>query len=65
MVLDIGNVTIVAEPLTLELVSVVNVSEKNNVNRVGKCGRKRKQNGVLPSNKLKKPTRGAGSFLEY
>ena len=65
MVSDLGDVNIVAEPPTVEFVSVINVLPKNIINRIRKCGRKRKEDGSLLSNKLKKPTRGAGSFLEY
>jgi hypothetical protein len=41
------------------------VWHKNSDKRIGKCGRRRKEDGALPSNKLKKPMRGANSFLEY
>jgi hypothetical protein len=55
----------VVEPNFVKVVDAVGGSQKDNVNRVGKCGRKRKEDGALTSNKLKKPTRGAGSFIEY
>jgi hypothetical protein len=67
MMCDLHDVRDVAEPLTVEPPTVVSDvgTPKNNVNRIGKCGRKRKEDGELPSNKLKKSTRGASSFLEY
>ncbi len=48
-----------------EVVEVASCGSKTNINRVGKCGQKRKEDGALPSNKLKKPTHGADSFLRY
>ena len=60
-----GDVIVVDGPPTVEVISDVGTTPKNNGNRIGKCGRKRKEDGALPSNKLQKPTRGAGSFLDY
>jgi hypothetical protein len=65
MVYDSGDVKIVAEPHAVEIVSVVSALPKKNVNRLGKCGQKRKKDGAFLSNKLKISTRGAGNFLEY
>jgi len=62
---DIGDVTVIAEGVVKTVVPVVNVVSKSNAARVGKCGRKRKDGGELPSNKFKKTSHGAGSFLEY
>ena len=42
-----------------------NSANKSNNNRVGKCGRKRKDDAALPSNKCKQPAHGADSFLRY
>ncbi len=61
----IRDVTTAIEPAFVEVVDAVGGAQKDNGNRVGKCGRKRKEDGALPSNKLKQPTRGAGSFLGY
>ncbi len=57
----VGYVIIVVRPPTMEVVSDVGSAPKNN--DIGKCGRKRKEDGALPPNKLKKPTRGTGNFL--
>ena len=65
---DIGDVTITAEGVVgsvVHVVNVVGVVSKSNTKRVGNCWRKRKDDGDLPSNKLKKTAHGAGSFLEY
>ena len=63
---EICDVRTVIEPPFVEVVDAVGGAQKGNGNRVGKqCGRKRKEDGALPSNKFKKPTRGAGSFLDY
>ncbi len=62
---EICDVTTVVEPPFVEVVDAVGGAQKDNGNRVGKFGRKRKEDDALPSNKLKKLTRGAGSFLEY
>jgi len=62
---DIGNVTIVAEGVVETVVPVLREVSKSNTKRIGNCGRKRKEDGELPSNKLKKTTHGASSFLEY
>jgi hypothetical protein len=42
-----------------------NNANKSNNNRVGKCGRKRKDDAALPSSKCKQPAHGADSFLRY
>ena len=47
------------------VVNVVGVVSNSNTKRVGNYGRKRKDGGDLPSNKLKKTSQGASSFLEY
>jgi hypothetical protein len=65
MVASIGDVPMVADPPSVEVFDVLGVAQKNIGNRIGKCGRERKENGALSSNKLKKPMRGAKSFLEY
>ena len=62
---DIGDVAIVAEGVVEIAVPVVSVVSKSNTKRIGNCGRKRKDDGELPSNKLKKAAHGADSFLEY
>jgi hypothetical protein len=62
---EICDITTVVEPPFVEVVDAVGGAHKDNVNRIGKCGRKRKEDGALPSNKLKKLTRGDGNFLEY
>jgi hypothetical protein len=67
---DIENVTIDAEGVvetvrTLD-VNVIGVQpSKSNAKRIGNNGRKRKEDGELPSNKLKKKSHGAESFIEY
>jgi len=38
---------------------------KSSVNRIGKCGRKRKGDAALPSNKRKQPAYDAHNFLWY
>jgi hypothetical protein len=43
----------------------VGSEKKSNANRLGKCGRKRKDDAALPSNKRKQPAHGAQSFLRY
>jgi hypothetical protein len=62
---DIGDVTITAEGVVEIVVHVANVVSKSNTKRVGNCGRKRKDDGELPSKKLKKTAHGASVFLEY
>ncbi len=62
---EICDVTTAVEPPFVEVVDAVGGAHKDNDNRVGKSGRKRKEDGALLSNKIKKPTRGDGSFLEY
>ncbi len=43
---DFYDVTVVAEPPIVEAVSDVG-ARRNNVNHIGKCGRKRKKDGAL------------------
>ncbi len=68
MVACIGDVTIAAEGVVETVVNVfdaVGLASKSNIKRVGNCGRKRKDDGELPSTKLKKAAPGAASFLKY
>jgi len=58
-------VILVDDADVVEVAEVASSGSKTNVNRVGKCGRKRKEDGALPSNKLKKPSHGAASFLRH
>jgi len=62
---DLGDVIVTAEGVVETVVPIVNVGSKSNTKCVGTCGRKCKDDGELPSTKLKKATHGAGSFLEY
>ena len=62
---DIGDITITAESVVETVVHVANVVSMSNTKRAGNCGRKRKDDGELPSNKLKKTAHGAISFFEY
>ena len=64
IIADIGDVTVAAEGVVETLVPASDVS-KLNIKRIGNCGRKRKEEGELPSNKLKKAAHGADSLLEY
>jgi hypothetical protein len=38
----------------VDIVDNVAIATKTNTNRIGKIGRKRKEDGAMPSNKLKK-----------
>ena len=49
---DIRDVTTVANPPFLEVVNAVGGAQKRNANCLSKCGRKRKEDGALPSSKL-------------
>ena len=49
---NVGGVIVVVWPLKVEVVSDVGAAPKNNGNRIGKCGRERKENGALPSKNL-------------
>ncbi len=61
---DIGDVTFDAGPTILHVITdVQSDAAKLNAKRIGKSGRKRKEDVALPSNKLKKPTHGTGSFI--
>ena len=64
MFADIGDVTIVVEGVVETVVPDSEVS-KSNKKRIGNCGRKRKEDGELPFNKLKKAVHGADNILEY
>ena len=64
-IMSIADVTVVATPNVTAVTEGISSSTKSNANRIGNCGRKRKEDFALPSNKLKKPTRGAGSWLQY
>ncbi len=64
MFADIGDVTIVVEGAVETVVPVLSEVSKSNTKRIGNCGRKRKEDGELPSSKLKKTTHGASNFLE-
>ncbi len=54
MMSNVGDVRIGVGPPTLEAFSDFGSALKNNVNRVGKYGRKSKEDGALPSNEVKK-----------
>jgi hypothetical protein len=65
---DIGKVTITAEgivEIVMLDVSVIGLASKPNAKQVSNSGRKRKDNGELSSNKLKKVAHSATSFLQY
>jgi len=62
---DTDDVTLVAEPTIMQVTDVESDAAKSNTRRIGKSGRKRKEDDPLPSNKLKKPTHGAGNFIVY
>jgi hypothetical protein len=67
MVAYIGDVTIAAEDVVeaaVTVVDVVGLTLKSNDKHVGNCGRKRKDDGELASNKLKKATHGTANFLK-
>ncbi len=53
LLLQMSDVVIVAEPSVVEFIDDVVSATKSNTNRLGKCGRKRKDDDALPSNKLK------------
>ena len=65
MITYLGCVTTVAEVVVEASVYIDGVASKTNAKRVGQSGRKRKDDGELPSNRLKKHVRGADSFLRY
>ena len=65
MMSKVRDVIIVVGPPTVDAESDVGAAPTNNGNRIVNCGRKRKEDGALPSNKLQKPTRSADIFLEY
>ena len=65
---DTDDVTVIAEGVVETVPRDGNVigvpSFKSNANRIGNSGRKRKEDGELPSNKLKKKSHGADNFIE-
>ena len=65
---DIGNGTINAEgaveTVALDVNVIVVPSSKSNAKRIGNNGREHKEDGELPSNKLKKKSYGADNFIE-
>jgi hypothetical protein len=66
IVASTGDITIVASPLVVGFFNDVVIGEsKLSANRLGNCGRKRKDDAVLPSNKRNQPAHGADSFLRY
>ena len=65
IVASTGDITIVASPLVVEVFDGVVGENKSSANRLGNCGRKRKDDAALPSNKRKQPAHGADSFLRY
>ena len=66
IVASTGDITIAASPLVVEVFNDVVIGEnKSSANRLGNCGRKRKDDAALPSNKRKQPAHGAQSFLRY
>lgn len=60
-----GDTTVVAGPPVVEVFHNVVSEKKSNANRLGKCGRKRKDDAALLSNKRKQPAHGADNFLRY
>ena len=50
---DMCDATTDVEPFFVEVVEAVGGAKKDNGNRVDKCGRKRKEDNALPSNKIK------------
>ncbi len=47
---DTADVTIVAVPTIMQVMKVESDAAKSNSKRIGKSGRKRKEDGALPSN---------------
>jgi hypothetical protein len=60
-----GDITGVTSPLVVEVFNDVVGENKSSANRIGKCGRKRKDGAALSFNKRKYPAHGADNFLRY
>ena len=64
MITDLGYFIVVAEVVVEASIDVGGVASKTNAKRVGTSGWKRKDDGELPSNMLKKHVRGYDNFLQ-
>ncbi len=60
-----GDIIVVAKRHVVKVFDDVASANKSNANRVGKYGRKGKDDAALPYNKRKQPARGANSFMRH